>query len=308
MGRLGDLLKISTDSYKRLEVVYSCKRQVVVKNNAGNYVVAFSDRDLNVNDVLFYATKSITGNIVLCNQLGKDYVVTIKMSLFYDSKERAIEAIKYNIIKVVRSYDKRVIVKNSKGEYAAVYSKNWRKLKVSDILLYTTMNVSLGVTLYCKRIWEEDTFDIKILSRWHKSIEEIKSLISNFKIKKRNKTITPYKKEEVEDKRNNEFTKEGKAKREKTKTEPSCVLKEQKIGNSYLVLIKYLCEYVVKWRDKDFHYSCKEDADTTFERIKAKAIAEDNKEKGNIKGARIINKVSTSIRAIPIPMGGQKRY
>ena len=99
MGRLGDSLKISTDSYKRLEVVYSCKRQVVVKNNAGNYIVAFSDRSLNVNDVLFYATKSVTGNIVLCNQLGKNYVVTIKMSLFYDSKERAIEAIKYNIIK-----------------------------------------------------------------------------------------------------------------------------------------------------------------------------------------------------------------
>ncbi len=197
MGRLGDSLKISTDSYKRLEVVYSCKRQVVVKNNAGNYIVAFSDRSLNVNDVLFYATKSVTGNIVLCNQLGKNYVVTIKMSLFYDSKERAIEAIKYNIIKVVRSYDKRVIVKNSKGEYAAVYSKNWRKLKVSNILLCTTMNMSLGVTLYCKRIWKEDTFDIKILSRCHKSIEEIKSLISNFKIKKRNKTITPYKKEDI---------------------------------------------------------------------------------------------------------------
>lgn len=133
----------------------------------------------------------------MCNQLGKNYVVTIKMSLFYDSKERAIEAIKYNIIKVVRSYDKRVIVKNSKGEYAAVYSKNWRKLKVSNILLCTTMNMSLGVTLYCKRIWKEDTFDIKILSRCHKSIEEIKSLISNFKIKKRNKTITPYKKEDI---------------------------------------------------------------------------------------------------------------
>ena len=44
---------------------------------------------------------------------------------------------------------------------------------------------------------ERDTFDIKILSRCHKSIEEIKSLISNFKIKKRNKTITPYKKEDI---------------------------------------------------------------------------------------------------------------
>lgn len=80
MARLGDLLKISTDSYKRLEVVGYSDKYIIVKNKDLNYYAISSDRRLEVGDVLFAATNAINKeDSLICNQQKKDYVVTIKV-------------------------------------------------------------------------------------------------------------------------------------------------------------------------------------------------------------------------------------
>lgn len=79
MARLGDLLKISTDSYKRLEVVECYDKYIIVRNSNINYAVK-SDRKLKGGDILHAAVKVINkGDTIICNQNGKDYVVTIKV-------------------------------------------------------------------------------------------------------------------------------------------------------------------------------------------------------------------------------------
>ena len=95
MARLGDLLKISTDSYKRLEVVYcyAC-RHIVVKNDIGNYAIAYSYKVLKIGDVLLYTKESIEGNTVSCKYLGKDYTVILKMRSICSDKKSAINKIK----------------------------------------------------------------------------------------------------------------------------------------------------------------------------------------------------------------------
>lgn len=95
MARLGDLLKISTDSYKRLEVVDYVDKYIVLKNKNINYVVS-SDRRLKAGDVLFAAANIIgEGDTLICNQQNKDFVVTIKvLYIGFNVNSKSISKIK----------------------------------------------------------------------------------------------------------------------------------------------------------------------------------------------------------------------
>ena len=101
MARLGDLLKIQTDSYKRLEVVECYDKYIIVRNSNINYAVK-SDRKLKGGDILHAAVKVINkGDTIICNQNGKDYVVTIKILTRWNEASSDFK-------KIIRSIEKEI--------------------------------------------------------------------------------------------------------------------------------------------------------------------------------------------------------